>query len=216
MTGTAPPCPAFPNKFRRTIMTTRMSRRSILARASAGAAVAALPVAAGAARACEDPIFAAINLNRKAMIECVEARKRLRQHRGKIELSGLLIGDYPDDRDTKPVRPLVAYDKWDLEAFACGLPEPEREAWVETKLDDLRALTKQQMAEHAKTPRGMAWDAWNETCNVLASTMERLIETRPTTIAGVAAVLQHWLELTKADTGMEGERHGGTTCHFRG
>jgi hypothetical protein len=184
-------------------MTTTMSRRSILARASVGAAAAALPVAVGTARACEDQIFAAINLNRKAMIECVEARKRLRQHRGKIELSGLLIGDYPDDRDTKPERPLVAYDKWDLEAFACGLPESEQEAWVEKKFDELCDLRKKELAEDANTPRGIAWSAWNGSCNVLASTMELLIETRPATIAGVAAVLQHWLEFTKADTGME-------------
>jgi hypothetical protein len=198
--------------------TTSPSRRTVLAGLSvAAASVAAVDILLAARVPGDDPILAVIDLNRQAMAACVEARKRHGEYRNeKIAETGLLIGDYPDDRDTKPERPLVAYDKWDLEAFACGLPEPEREAWVETKLDDLRALSEQQMAEHAKTPRGMAWNAWNETCNVLASTMERLIETRPTTIAGVAAVLQHWLELTKADTGMEGERHGGTTCHFRG
>jgi hypothetical protein len=185
-------------------MTTRMSRRSILARASAGAAVAALPLAAGTARACEDPIFAMIDLNRQAMAACVEARKRYGEYRNeKIAKTGLLIGDYPDDRDTKPERPLVAYDKWDLEAFACGLPELQQEAWVEKKFDELCDLRTREIAEGAKTPRGIAWDAYNDSCNVLASTMGLLIEARPTTIAGFAAVLQHWLEFTKADTGMD-------------
>jgi hypothetical protein len=194
-------------------MTTRMSRRSILARASAGAALASLPLAAGTARACEDPIFAMINLNRQAMFACVEAHKRFGQYPALAD-TGLLIGDYPDDRDTKPECPLVAYSKWDLEAFACGLPESEQEAWVEKKFDELCDLRTREIAEGAKAPRGIAWDAYNESCNVLASTMETLIETRPTTIAGVAAVLQHWLEFTKADTGMEVVGDEGDTIHF--
>jgi hypothetical protein len=194
-------------------MTTKMSRRSILARASA--AIAVLPVAAGTAQACEDPIFAMIDLNRQAMIACVKAHKRYGEHRNEeIAETGLLIGDYPDDRDTKPQRPLVAYDKWDLETFACGLPETERQSWVEMKMDELGALRAREAAEHASTPRGIAWAAYNESCNALACTMDQLIETRPTTIAGIAAALQHWLEFTKADIGMEVVGDEGDTTRF--
>jgi hypothetical protein len=185
--------------------TTSPSRRTVLAGLSvATASVAAVDILLAARVPGDDPILAVINLNRQAMAACVEARKRYGEYRNeKIAETGLLIGDYPDDRDTKPERPLVAYDKWDLEAFACGLPESEQEAWVEKKFDELCDLRKKELAEDANTPRGIAWNAWNDSCNVLASTMELLIETRPATIAGVAAVLQHWLEFTKADTGME-------------
>jgi hypothetical protein len=46
-------------------MTTEVSRRSILARGAAGAAVAALPASVGAA--VQDPIFSAIELHREAL-----------------------------------------------------------------------------------------------------------------------------------------------------
>jgi hypothetical protein len=90
-------------------MTTKMSRRSILARTAAGAAVAALPVAKGQAQACEDPIFAMIDLNRRAMIECVTANSHFDQYRNeRIEFTGLPIENYLDDRDTRPEPPLIA------------------------------------------------------------------------------------------------------------
>jgi len=44
--------------------------------------------------------------------------------------------------------------------------------------------------------------------------MEMLIDTRPTTIADVAAVMQHWLEFAEADRGMEVVGDEGDTIEF--
>lgn len=47
--------------------------------------------------------------------------------------------------------------------------------------------------------RSPAWNAWNEAGNVTDGLSQQLIETSPTTVAGVAAVLAHWSKVMDED-----------------
>jgi hypothetical protein len=201
--------------------TTTPSRRTVLA----GISVAAAPVAVAVEKSVAtiapepDPIFAVIDLHRSNLARCDEVSRWYKPFRSKEPESspGLVIGDYPGgasrapgpihpaisgvfDPDAKP--PLVVQNKWQIEAIACCLPEPEREAWIEEKFAELRALREKQAAEAEASPRGIAWRKLDDTYVALSRSMELLIETRPTTVAGMSAALDCWLEFVDATPGL--------------
>jgi hypothetical protein len=63
------------------------------------------------------------------------------------------------------------------------------------KTKELRR-NKRAYARRNKNPqRDGAYDAWNEASIVVDGLSKQLIETAPTTVAGVAAVLAHWSEV---------------------
>jgi hypothetical protein len=173
-----------------------------------------------------------IELHRNNLTTCVETRRNFVDAYGDHEikpLAGLVIGNYPGggSRAVGPVHPairgifdpyakppLVANNKWEIEANAGCLPESEQLAWIEQKFDELRALVERQCAEVEESPRGIAWRAYDDACMALTNSMERLIAARPTTIAGVSAALDCWLEFVEADTGMEVVGDEGDTINF--
>jgi hypothetical protein len=90
----------------------------------------------------------------------------------------------------------------------------EREAWVEKKA--LRIVRASQAADgrarnHLSWPRIRCLERCLHRPNGRYGALE---ETRPTTIAGVAAVLQYWLEFAEANTGMEVVGDEGDTLQF--
>jgi hypothetical protein len=199
--------------------TTSPSRRAVLAGISAAAAPLVAAAEKSTCLACADPVFAAIAQHRTNLARCIETGRSFDSFaKTDIEWPGLVIGGYPGgcnrapgpihpairgvfDPDAEP--PLTVVNLWEIEAIATCLPEEERAAWIDQKFGELGALVEKQVAEDRQSPRGVAWDAFNDACTAMTDSMQRLIATRPTTIAGVAAALDCWLEFAEAGHGLE-------------
>jgi hypothetical protein len=65
------------------------------------------------------------------------------------------------------------------------------------EMDALYPVNLDCLEEH--TPRNAAYDAWNDLCNVRCRITEELLATAPTTVAGLAALLQHWADVVADD-----------------
>jgi hypothetical protein len=191
-------------------MTTEVSRRSILARSAAGAAIAALPAAVGAA--VQDPVFSAIELHREALRVYDETHQTFLETEDHPEPAGIIIGEREgielevvessDDvhhvrwKRTGEMTPIVVRSVMEIEGkVPKGLSPAERTAWIEEKSAELRRLRDEEAAHRAATPRGVAYGRWSSACDVLDGLAQQLIATSPTTAAGVAAALEYWAEL---------------------
>jgi hypothetical protein len=75
-----------------------------------------------------------------------------------------------------------------------NMTEAQRAGWVERKTAKLLRLREEEAARHVGTPRDVAWNAWNAATIALKEATDQLVTTRPTTVAGVAAVLATWAE----------------------
>jgi hypothetical protein len=200
--------------------TSRLSRRDALAGLSVAAAagVAALP--AGGAEV--DPIFAMIELHRKAWLDRDRTQVRFKQHKDdpSPEPIGVVVGEKPKQRleifgngvdeqgwrrvATGETEPIIAYcEKQIAEHAPKDLTDADRAAWIKTKTTEMCRRKGAESAHYKNTPRSLAYDAWNNACNVVESVTNQLVNTRPTTIGGVAAVLAYWSEIASEVDGDE-------------
>jgi hypothetical protein len=199
--------------------TTIPTRRALLAGAPAAAvALAAGAVANGLAIAAAspsaaDPIFAMIEQHRKVWNERARLHELFMEHEDEptIVPTGIIIGECPEpgwkrievdgliqmcEFRTGKMLPVVARTE---EQIVAGAPRdligPERDAWIKSKTNELRRRDAIERAHYEKTPRSLTWNAWNEVCKVAEAVTKQLVDTRPTTIGGVAAALAYWSEI---------------------
>jgi hypothetical protein len=71
------------------------------------------------------------------------------------------------------------------------------------KAELARFREEEEYEGSSRTPRGMAYDAWNENWNVVDRVTMQLLTTQPTTIAGVIALLQCWGDFAVEDQEVE-------------
>jgi hypothetical protein len=88
---------------------------------------------------------------------------------------------------------------WSLAEAPTGLSEAERAARVAEKTKELRRNKRAFAKRNRNTARDLAYDAWNEAGKLTDSLSQQLIETPPTTVAGVAALLAHWSKAMDED-----------------
>jgi hypothetical protein len=63
------------------------------------------------------------------------------------------------------------------------------------------AIINMEWKERAReVGRDVAYDRWNNQCEVVTQITEELVETTPTTMAGLAALLTYWSEIMDEDT----------------
>jgi hypothetical protein len=184
--------------------------------ATAVEAAVALPVEPIPA-APADPIFALIEQHRAALHEEKRTHDIFEQHaddpREHHDRRGVVVGEKPvrsveivrQDEEVihfnYPLRgkmePIIVFiPKMIANYVPKDLDEVEREAWIKDKRKELRRNRRACDRRNKKnTPRNVAYKAWTEASTVKDALSKQLIETAPTTVAGVAAVLAHWSEV---------------------
>jgi hypothetical protein len=70
--------------------------------------------------------------------------------------------------------------------------EEDPEDFLEWSSAQRTAYRDAEIARMKGHPINVAWDAWNDQVNAVAAITQELIDTAPTTVAGVAAALAHW------------------------
>jgi hypothetical protein len=197
------------------------TRRALLAGAPAAAAAAlaggtvANAVAIASVKAAEaDPIFAVIDLHRRAWraYKSSYAKFLKLDNYYRSPSRSIVIGEYPeretevventDDvfhwrrRKTGKMIPVTACCDHDIEKNAPWLVpnKADRAAWIEQQKAELRRHQDAINAAEAVTPRGKAFDVYRQAEESLLDMTERLIATRPITVSGIAAVLAYWAE----------------------
>jgi hypothetical protein len=204
LTGAAPAAAAF----------------ALVGGAAANAVATGLAVATpqAAVAPASDPIFALIDLHRTALRR--ERRKyKLLEKQGDAEDDahrGVVVGEKPvrkresiqDDDDAHHIRyvptgemkPIVVWSEDVLANHApTDLSETERAAWIKEKTKELQRNQRAYFQREDDSPRGRAYDAWNAANEITLRLSKQMIETRPTTMAGVAAVLAHWSRVMDED-----------------
>ncbi len=178
------------------------------------AAVAPVVEPIPAAPPAADPIFALIKRHRAAIREEKRTHDIFQQfateHPSEDDNNrGVVIGERPvrsreivrgDGNDiyfnyplTGKMEPVVVFNEKLLASYApIGLTEADRDAWIKEKTKELRRNRRAYDRRNNNPLRNGAWEAWNEAEEVTNSLSQRLIETSPTTVAGVAALLAHW------------------------
>ena len=68
-------------------------------------------------------------------------------------------------------------------------------AWIKKKTKELRRNRRAYEQRNKNTPRSRAYEAWNEANEITIGLSRQLIETRATTMAGIAAVLGYWSQV---------------------
>jgi hypothetical protein len=203
------------------------SRRVFLTRAAPAAAAFALAggaavnvVATGLAATPEvpaaepDPIFAMIDRHQAAFNEHARAERVFQRFAAEDDGErGVVVGERPKMkferiptdseneeliryRPTGEMEPILAHTR---EQIADSAPEDmtdsERAAWIKMMERRLRATERR----YKNSSRSLAYDVWNDAADVLDRLTEQMINTRPTTTAGVAAVLAYWSEIATED-----------------
>jgi hypothetical protein len=182
-----------------------MSRRSIVASA---AALPALAVPAVVSAAVEhDPIYAAIEVHRKALAVWSATLKASDGVNGppaaRVYLRDMAVRDYSmedgDDgvftvrwRPTGKVEPIYAQSGADIERSAPrNLSKEEKDAWVAQKINELRSEQQRLNDEFDKTSEGKLWT----TCNNAASEEDEaqyvLFDTTATTLQGLLGLIAY-------------------------
>jgi hypothetical protein len=180
--------------------TNRLSRRSALAGLAGAAAAGATALPAAALGV--DPIFAVIDQHREAWSTYKEREEKFEVFRKKeIEdgpvHTGIVVGQYRR-------QPIIAGDWGEIAAnIPLGLSEIEGAAWMDEKKAELARFREEEHEASGLTPRGMAYDAWNESWNVVDRVTMQLLTTQPTTIAGVISLLQCWGDFAVEDQEVE-------------
>jgi hypothetical protein len=174
-----------------------------------------------AATTAVDPIFALIKRHRKALAKQARLGRistKLWEIPGEDDLNrgGVVVGEKKIRRDelvernedvlhmrfvpTDEVEPIVVLNEKHLPQYApTNLTEDERAGWVKEKTKELRRNRRADNHRRRNSPYGRAYDAWNEACEIAEELTGRLVETRPTTVAGLAAVLAYWSEIATED-----------------
>jgi hypothetical protein len=168
-----------------------------------------------------DPIFAIIDRHRKA------SRKRDRLGRistklfeqpdrddlnrrgvvvGKKMIRDLQIVERNEDVlhmrsvPTDEMEPIVVLNEKHLPDYAPkNLTEEERAGWVKEKTKELRRNRRAEDDRCRNSPYGRAYDKWNKACEITNDLAGQLMDTRPTTPAGLAAVLAYWSEIASEE-----------------
>lgn len=170
--------------------------------------------------ASPDPVFVLIERHRKAVLEenrlCKIFRKRENDkededHRGVVvgerpKLRQEVIRNDPRSeihlrwlRDGPEMEPIVVFDESSLAEYA-PTEDEERTAWIKEKTKELRRNQCAFDKRYRNSPRSYAYEAWNEACEITASLSGQLFETRPTTTAGIVALLAHWAEVMSEES----------------
>jgi hypothetical protein len=201
-------------------MNTVQSRRRFLGVLSAGAASAIAPsvVAAAMPHAAEpDPIFGLLAEHREAWDRYDEADKIHSELREKADEDGLYdlvkihLRDYPENKvelvvcndeewhtrftRTGRMLPIFASHPADIKKNAPpGLTKSQRAYWMRKKRRELKLAEEAKMELINNSECGRAYDALNTADTILRDITARLVGSRPTSIAGAAAVLKHIAE----------------------
>jgi hypothetical protein len=191
------------------------SRRALLTRApaataavlAAGTTINGLAMAV-ASSAGSDPIFAVVHRHREAWSAHQEEEKKFDVFRKKDRAldTGIVVGEFPASGGEGNVRmqPIIACHHGQIAAnIPEGLSETDAAAWMEEKKAELAQFRREELEASRSTPRDMAYVAWCETWGIVDRLTMQLLTTRPTTIAGVIALLQHWEKFTVDDQEME-------------
>jgi hypothetical protein len=162
-----------------------------------------------------DPIFAIIERHRAAFNEHARAARVFHKFAA-VDGSecSIVIGEYAEKKceytrglgplaehhahltPTGKMVPIVAFSKVDIARNApVDMTDPERSAWIKMMERRLRAAKRR----YKNSPRSLAYDVWNDAGRVLRRLTEEMIDTPPTTIGGVAAVLTYWSEIATED-----------------
>jgi hypothetical protein len=164
-----------------------------------------------------DPIFVLIEQHRAALREEKRTHDIFEEHADELEDDnnrGVVVGEQPM-RSVEIVRndeeaihfnyplkmePIVVFvPKMIANYVPRDLGEAERAAWIKDKTNELRRNKRAYKRRNENSARSLAWNAWNEAGNVTDGLSQQLIETSPTTVAGVAAVLAHWSKVMDED-----------------
>jgi hypothetical protein len=198
---------------------TTSSRRGLLMGLAAAAAVPAPALATALASAAgADPIFAAIDLHRKAWSEMERTHKIFQKHADEDERfrpMEIIVGEEPvtdwkkitvdglrqfHEFRTGEMQPIIAHNEKQIAAHApTHLTEAEQATWVRNKTTEMESRYAAKCAHYEETPRSRAYNAWNDACIVAEAVTKQLVDARPTTIGGVAAVLAYWSEIASED-----------------
>jgi hypothetical protein len=191
------------------------SRRTLLTRApaataaalAAGTAINGLAMAA-ASSAGSDPIFAVLHRHREAWSAHQEEEKKFDVFRKKDRPldTGIVVGEFPaSDREGKVrMQPIIACHHGQIAAnIPEGLSGTDAAAWMEEKKAELAQFRHEEIEALRSTPRDMAYAAWCETWGIVDRVTMQLLTTRPMTIAGIVALLEHWEKFTVEDQEME-------------
>jgi hypothetical protein len=197
----------------------KASRRGLLIGLMAAAAVPVAPAIAKAVGPASepDPIFALIAEHRAAWDRYDEAnavRSELREkadEEGLYDLSRIHLYDFPD----KEVETLVSTEQEFhirfvptskmIPVFASHLHEIKRDApkwltksqrayWIRKKKRELKLAEEARMELINNSECGRAYHVWCAADTVLRDITAHLVGSRPTSIAGAAAVLKHIAE----------------------
>jgi hypothetical protein len=189
--------------------------------ATAVEAAAALPAdpIPNIAPPAADPIFALIEQHREALREEKRTHELFEEHAEAYPLEddnnrGVAVGEqacteldrvFETDADgvsnmrwfqTTKMRPIVVFIPKMIASYVPkDLDEVERATWIKDKTKELRRNRRAYKKRNENSARSLAWDAWNEAGKVTDGLSKQLIETSPTTVAGVAAVMAHWSEV---------------------
>jgi hypothetical protein len=181
----------------------------VLAGGAAAVDAAVTEVITPSAAPTPDPIFALIEQHLAAIDEEERTAKIFGQHADEKEdhdNRGVVVGEQPMRSMVKIVhqgeeawtyrdvmRPIVVFIPKMIPGYAPkDLGEAERAAWIKDKTNELRRNRRAYDKRNKNTPRDVAYNAWNEAGKVTDGLSKEIIETAPTTMAGVAAVLAHW------------------------
>jgi hypothetical protein len=77
--------------------------------------------------------------------------------------------------------------------------EPRPDDFFEWPIEQRCAWNEEQAARRRGSPREVAYHEWNDLSDATIGITEELVQTTPTTIAGIAAVLEYWAELMAHD-----------------
>jgi hypothetical protein len=182
-----------------------MSRRSLVASA---AALPALAVPAVVSAAIEpDPIFAAIEVHRKALAAWSETLKASDGVDGppaaRIYLRDMAVMDYSiEDRDdggftvrwqpTGKVEPIYAQSEAEIKRGAPpNLSKEKRDAWVAQKINELRSEQQRLNDEFDKTSESNLLTTCNSAAGEEDEAQYALFDTTATTLQGLLALIAY-------------------------
>jgi hypothetical protein len=199
------------------------SRRALLFGIAAVGAVASPAVAASllatpkATCPAVDPIFALLAEHRAAWDRYDEAHavhSELREtadEEGLYDLSKIHLYDFPDQEvetlvntkhefhirfvPTSKLIPVFASHLHEIKRDAPKwLTKSQRAYWIRKKKRELKLAEEARMELINNSECGRAYDVWSAADTVLRDITARLVGSRPTSIAGAAAVLKHIAE----------------------
>jgi len=164
-----------------------------------------------------DPIFEMIKQHQRAVRAQKRAHKRFQKY-SDDETAGpmqIIVGEEPEiklknevvdglwtrhEYLTGNMVPIFAHTKNQIEHYAPkDLSEDQRTEWVRQKYAKMLRDYRNREAKFKKSQRSVTYDAWNAKCDAMVAASKRLIETQPTTLAGISAVLAYWAKVADED-----------------